>query len=63
MIKYTNNYKYHNCYVQEKLKQMLTINLMYNYVDFIIKYIQDTGEALNGLTSLKWSCDVRWDHL
>ena len=32
---------------------------MHKYVDFIVKFIQDTGEALIGLTGTEWSCEVR----
>ena len=39
------------------------MNLMYKYVYFIVKYIQDTGEELTGLIVLGWSCDVGRDHV
>ena len=39
------------------------MNLMYNYVDFIVNFIQDTDETLTGLTGIEWSCDVRRAHV
>ena len=44
------------------IKQTLTMYFMYKYIDFIVKFIQDTGEALTGLTGIKWSCDIRRDN-
>ena len=38
------------------------MNLMYNYIDFIVKFIQDIGETLTGFTGIEWSCDFRWGH-
>ena len=36
---------------------------MYNYVDFIVDFIQNTGEMLTGMACLEWSCGFRRAHL
>ena len=32
---------------------------MYNNVDFIVKFIYNTGEMLTGVICIEWLCDVR----
>ena len=39
------------------------MNLCISMFICIVKFIDDIGETLTGLTGLKWSCDVRQDHV
>ena len=63
MIKYINNYDYNNCFTIKRIKYTFKNNLMYNYVDFILKIISDTCEMLTGLNFLEWLYEVRWYHV
>ena len=52
MIKYTNNNKHHNYFYNKNDK--IDNNFFYvNYVNFIVEYIQNTGDMSTGMTCIE----------